>query len=152
MTPMEGFNVVAGLFSIGGGLVGVVSLLISIAVLKGVKKIRQHYAFLLQSPALTGRLKRHTKSLNALLNTFDESQHDIVTELRRTRVTLTSISEHDTIKDIVELASARQSLDGLLSTAALSRDGVWQVFECLTLLEERLTDKVNTMMWSGPNG
>ena len=71
----------------------VVSLLLTIWVLIGVRSIRRNYTFTARAPELAKELSKRTSKISDYRNDFDHNLLEIDQELVRVRVTLKSLEK-----------------------------------------------------------
>ena len=81
-------------FSLIGNFASIVSLLMTIWVLRDVRRLRRHFSFQGRFPALRKALNKHTAEISSALNSTSLSPTDTDITLRKCRSTLNSLATH----------------------------------------------------------
>ena len=125
-----------------------VSLLLTIWVLIGVKSIRRNYTFTARAPELAKELSKRTSKLSEYRNDFDHNLLEIDQELVRVHVILDSLEKKVNRSSRKSITEAMRTISGY-SFGSKDRDSLFVVYLSLVKVVGELEELQKDRIWEG---
>ena len=126
----------------------VVSLLLTIWVLIGVRSIRRNYTFTARAPELAKELSKRTSKISDYRNDFDHNLLEIDQELVRVRVTLKSLEKKVNRSSKSSITEAINKI-GSYNSGVKNKDGLFEVYLALVNVVGELEELQKDRIWEG---
>ena len=137
-----------GDYSFWGNTASIVSLIVSILVFWGVRKIRQNFLFNARAPELTKELDKLASKISSLLNDFDQSKQDLILEIGKSKITLKTLSsklEKEHKKSAIRIIKLIDS--NSLSLSTLDKDTIYKIYVEIRLFVEEMGNEIKDRQW-----
>ena len=129
-----------------GSYASVISLILTIAVLFGVRRIRTMYLLTARLPELTKRLQSHCSTLSSCLNDFSNFRSRAVEELAAMEATLHSLSSKLDGRHRTNVRQTLRSAKSIVS-AGLTEQRLRTFYIELIRVNEHLKDAQRDLKW-----
>ena len=128
----------------------IASLVITIIVYFGVKRIKKYYTFVGRHPDLVKNLRRHASKIVEYLSDFDGFFDQIQTELKLTEVTLATLEKKIDDQPKKSIRRLRKTLRKTKNTDDLERQGekgVRSIYNDLLKIDAEITELRKDQQW-----
>lgn len=141
------FEEIYGLLSVLGSGSSLLSLIVTVAVLLSVGRLKGHFVARVRLPELLQTLKEHTKDLNVSLKDFESNIREIRAEIKRSVPTLKNVKKKVSREAGRDIGIILNKIAN--SKNPITRDEAWDIYSELQALILTVDNIVRDIQWEG---